>query len=148
MTRVTFGVSASPYLRCQGLCSRRLQTMVRVTPRIPTTYDLHSFYVDDFLGGARHSPGSCGPLQSNSEQFLLQGQLQSLCKWRSSSLCSLARRFLPIYRKSSTLVKTATSTPTHLLNPKHWVSNGIQQGKTPCHPQLMCLLPTGLQREA
>ena len=81
MTRVTFGVAASPYLAVKTL----QQAAADHGGEHPKAqwHVLHSFYVDDFLGGA----------DSVEDAMLLYNQLSttlekgcfSLRKWRSSS---------------------------------------------------------------
>ena len=81
MTRVTFGVAASPYLAVKTL----LQAAKDFAGSLPEA-KLHlekSFYVDDFLGGA-DSPEAALSLYHDLRTVLSQAGFQ-LKKWRSSS---------------------------------------------------------------
>ena len=82
MTRVTFGVSASPYLAI-----RTLQQTARdhgTEHPVATSHVMKSFYVDDLLAGAETEEKAVDLF------FTLRSILQrggfNLCKWRSSSL--------------------------------------------------------------
>ena len=81
MTRVTFGVSASPYLAVRTL----LQTADDHGEEYPnaTHHIRTSFYVDDFLGGANTVQEAVELFHSLRD--LLQKGGFNLCKWRSSS---------------------------------------------------------------
>ena len=103
MTRVTFGVSASPYLAVRTL----QQTAADHGEGYPkaTHHILHSFYVDDFLGGA-DTPQEAVDLFNELRTILSKGSF-SLCKWRSSSPAVLKE--IPTDLQELQLVKTATS---------------------------------------
>ena len=81
MTRVTFGVSASPFLAIRTLH----QTAVDHGEGYPeaTQHIQSSFYVDDFLGGA-NSPKEAILLFHQMRDILKKGGFD-LRKWRSSS---------------------------------------------------------------
>ena len=86
MRRVTFGVTASPYLAVKTL----LQAAKDFSSSLPEA-KLHleqSFYVDDFLGGA-DSPEAALSLYNDLRTVLSQAGFQ-LKKWRSSSADVLA----------------------------------------------------------
>ena len=81
MTRVTFGVSASPYLAVRMLqqCAEdHAQGQPEAAQHIKS-----SFYVDDLLAGAS-SVEAALQLHSELRKIFKQGGFQ-LCKWRSSS---------------------------------------------------------------
>ena len=103
MTRVTFGVSASPYLAVRTL----QQTAADHGEEYPraTQHILESFYVDDFLGGAS-TPQEAVELFQQLRRILLKGGF-SLCKWRSSS--SEVLQNIPTALQEAKLVKDATS---------------------------------------
>ena len=85
MTRVTFGVSASPYLAV-----RTLQQTARdhgTEHPIATSHIMNSFYVDDLLAGA-DTVEKAVELFSSLRSILQKGGF-NLCKWRSSSLTVL-----------------------------------------------------------
>ena len=106
MTRVTFGVSASPYLAIKTL----QQTAKDHGAEHPTVaaHIRSSFYVDDLLAGA----------QTESEAKELYTQLRSvlkkggfnLCKWRSSSNKVLTS--IPTELQEKLLTKDMTSDQT------------------------------------
>ena len=81
MTRVTFGVSASPFLAVRTL----QQTADDHGEEYPkaTQHIRHSFYVDDFLGGA-DNPEEAVLLFNQLREILQKGGFQ-LRKWRTSS---------------------------------------------------------------
>ena len=81
MTRVTFGVAASPYLAVKTL----QQAAADHGEEHPTAqwHVLQSFYVDDFLGGAA-SVGEATLLYKQLSSMLEKGNFH-LRKWRSSS---------------------------------------------------------------
>ena len=103
MTRVTFGVSASPYLAVRAL----QQTAADHGEGYPraTQHILNSFYVDDFLGGAA-TPQEAVKLYNDLRSILLKGGF-ALCKWRSSSAEVLQQ--IPTELQEKQLVKDATS---------------------------------------
>ena len=108
MTRVTFGVSASPYLAVRTL----QQTAEDHGEEYPTvTHHIkHSFYVDDFLGGANTA-------QEATELFhLLRSVLHkggfNLCKWRSSSTEVLQHIPPDLQEKSPVKDDTAPQAPS------------------------------------
>ena len=108
MTRVTFGVSASPYLAVRAL----LQTADDHGEEYPraTQHIKHSFYVDDFLGGA-DTPQEALLLFTQMRRILERGGF-NLCKWRSSS--SEVLQQIPVSLQEESHIKDATSpnTPT------------------------------------
>ena len=106
MTRVTFGVSASPYLAVRTL----QQTAVDHGEEYPkaSSHIRNSFYVDDFLGGA-DTPQEAVDLYKELRQILSKGSF-SLCKWRSSSLEVLQQ--IPTSLQEKQLVKDSTSLHT------------------------------------
>ena len=103
MTRVTFGVSASPYLAVKTL----QQTAADHGEEYPraTHHIKHSFYVDDFLGGAS-TVQEAVDLYKDLRTVLSKGSF-SLCKWRSSSQAVL--QHIPAELQETQLVKDATS---------------------------------------
>ena len=114
MTRVTFGVSASPYLAVKTL----QQTAADHGEDYPraTQHIYSSFYVDDFLGGAS-TPQEAVELFSQLREILLKGGF-SLCKWRSSS--SEVLQEIPQVLQESRM-------PLLLilkLNQRHWACSG------------------------
>ena len=106
MTRVTFGVSASPYLAVKTL----QQTAADHGEEYPkATYHIrHSFYVDDFLGAA-NTVQEAVALYQDLRSILSKGSF-SLCKWRSSSQAVLQN--IPTTLQETQLVKDATSPHT------------------------------------
>ena len=103
MTRVTFGVSASPYLA--------IRTMYQIAADHGEGYPdathhiKDSFYVDDFLGGA-NTPEEATILFDQIRSILLEGGF-NLCKWRSSSPVVL--QHIPTELHEKCLVKDVTS---------------------------------------
>ena len=84
MTRVTFGVTASPYLAVKVL----LQAAKDFAPSAEARHHLQeSFYVDDFLGGAAN-PEEALRLYKDLRAVLEQAGFH-LKKWRSSSITVL-----------------------------------------------------------
>lgn len=81
MTRVNFGVAASPYLTLKAL----QQTALDFGQDHPSASShVHaSFYVDDLLAGA-NSPKEALALQTSLRALLLKDGFD-LCKWQSSS---------------------------------------------------------------
>ena len=81
MTRVTFGVSASPYLAVRTL----QQTAADHRSEHPEAvhHIMSSFYVDDLLAGAT-TVTEAKQLYTSLREVLQQGGF-NLCKWRSSS---------------------------------------------------------------
>ena len=81
MNRVTFGISASPYLAVRTL----QQTALDHGSKFPeaTKHILGSFYVDDLIAGAE-TEEKATQLYSEIRQILSKGGF-NLCKWRSSS---------------------------------------------------------------
>ena len=102
MTRVTFGVSASPYLAVKAL----QQTAADHGEEYPraTHHIKQSFYVDDFLSGAS-TPQEAVTLYQDLRSILSKGNF-SLCKWRSSSQEVLQN--IPTHLQETQLVKDAT----------------------------------------
>ena len=103
MTRVTFGVSASPYLAVKTL-QQAAADHGEEYPRA-SHHIRQSFYVDDFLGGA-DTPQEAVELFHNLRTILNKGSF-SLCKWRSSSPAVLQE--IPVDLQEAQPVKTATS---------------------------------------
>ena len=106
MTRVTFGVSASPFLAVRTLH----QTAEDHGEGYPeaTQHIKDSFYVDDYLGGA-DSPEEATRLFKEIREILQKGGFQ-LRKWRSSSPQVLSQ--IPKDLQESDPVKQSTA-----LNP-------------------------------
>ena len=103
MCRVTFGVSASPYLAVKTL-QRTARDHGGDYPSA-THHILHSFYVDDFLGGA-DSTQEAVQLFHQLREVLLKGGF-NLTKWRSSSKEVLQQ--IPAELQEPTLIKDFTS---------------------------------------
>ena len=103
MTRVTFGVSASPFLAVRTLH----QTAVDHGEGYPeaTQHIQGSFYVDDYLGGA-DSPEDAIRLFNEIREILQKGGFQ-LRKWRSSSTEVLSQ--IPKDLQESDPVKQSTA---------------------------------------
>ena len=103
MTRVTFGVSASPYLAVRTL----QQTAADHGEGYPgaTQQIYQNFYVDDYLGGAE-TPQEAVTLYQEIRSILSKGSF-SLCKWRSSSTAVLQQ--IPPELQETQLVKEDTS---------------------------------------
>ena len=81
MCRLTFRVSASPYLAVKTL-QRTAKEHGEEYPEV-TNHIFHSFYVDDFLGGAA-SPQEALQLFHHIREVLQKGGF-NLTKWRTSS---------------------------------------------------------------
>ena len=109
MTRVTFGVSASPYLAVRIL----LQTADDHGEEYPSaTHHIRtSFYVDDFLGGANTVQEAMELFHSLRE--LLQKGGFNLCKWRSSSPDVLQNIPSDLLEKSPVKDLTTPQAPSH-----------------------------------
>ena len=98
MTRVTFGVSASPYLAIKTL----QQTALDFADQFPIASPIvmKSFYVDDLLTGAE-TPEQALKLYQSHRELLAKGGFD-LRKWRSSStvvldsIDPLLRETLPV----------------------------------------------------
>ena len=103
MCRVTFGVSASPYLAVRTL-QQTAKDYGEGYPEV-THHILHSFYVDDFLGGA-NSTQEALDLQQQLREVLLKGGFH-LTKWRSSSKEVL--QGIPADLQETTYIKDSTS---------------------------------------
>ena len=103
MTRVTFGVSASPYLAIRTL----QQTARDHGSEHPTTSThIHrSFYVDDLLAGAETTEEAMD-LFTTLRSILQRGGF-NLCKWRSSDSDVLQR--IPHDLQEKLLIKDATT---------------------------------------
>ena len=103
MTRVTFGVSASPFLAVRTL----QQTAVDHGEEYPkaTQHIKNSFYVDDFLGGA-DSVDEAVQLFHELREILQKGGFQ-LRKWRTSSKDILSQ--IPKDLQESNPVKESTA---------------------------------------
>ena len=106
MKRVTFGVSASPYLAVKTL-QKIAEDHGGEYPNV-THHIRNSFYVDDFLGGAQ-TPQEALQLMTDLRRILKLGSF-NLCKWRSSSPEVL--RHIPAELLEPSLVKTATAPHT------------------------------------
>ena len=106
MTRVTFGVSASPYLAIRTLH----QTASDHGAAHPSAADhiRSSFYVDDFLAGAETEEQAL-ELYSNIRTILAKGGF-NLCKWRSSS--SIVLQSIPTDLQEKLPVKSTTTLQT------------------------------------
>ena len=109
MTRVTFGVSASPYLAV-----RTLQQTAKDHGEDHPVAAAHvstSFYVDDLLAGA-DTPEEAITLHKDLRNILLKGGF-NLCKWRSSSDVVLS--CIPTHLQETIPVKemTESHTPSH-----------------------------------
>ena len=103
MTRVTFGVSASPYLAI-----RTLQQTARdhgTEHPVASTHIHRSFYVDDLLAGAETAEEAI-ELFTTLRSILQRGYF-NLCKWRSSSPAVLQR--IPHDLQEKLTVKDATT---------------------------------------
>ena len=109
MKRVTFGISASPYLAIRTL-QQTAKDHGQEHP-IVQSHISNSFYVDDFLGGAS-TPSQATDLLHNMREVLLKGNF-NLCKWRSSSPSVLKK--LPDNLIEPSLIKrdTAAHALTH-----------------------------------
>ena len=106
MTRVTFGVSASPYLAIKTL----QQTAKDHGTEHPTAANhiCSSFYVDDFLAGAKTAE-EAKELFTQLRSILQKGGF-NLCKWRSSS--SEVIDSIPLDLQEKLLTKDATTSQT------------------------------------
>ena len=103
MTRVTFGVSASPYLAVRTLqqtAAEHGQDQPEAAQHIRS-----SFYVDDLLAGA-NSVDAALKLYSSLREVLQKGGF-NLCKWRSSSPAVLSQ--YPLELQEALPVKEETS---------------------------------------
>ena len=103
MTRVTFGVSASPFLAVRTLHQTAVdhgEGYLEATQHIQG-----SFYVDDYLGGA-DSPEDAIRLFNEIREILQKGGFQ-LRKWRSSSTEVLSQ--IPKDLQESDPVKQSTA---------------------------------------
>ena len=103
MTRVTFGVSASPYLAIKTL----QQTAKDHGADYPTAskHITSSFYVDDLLAGAQ-TPEEAKQLFTQLRAILHKGGF-NLCKWRSSD--STVLKSIPTDLQEKLLTKDATT---------------------------------------
>ena len=104
MTRVTFGVSASPFLAVRTL-HQTADDHGGDYPRV-TQHIKESFYVDDFLGGA-DSTEEAIQLFHNLRRILQKGGFD-LRKWRSSSSTVLSH--IPEELQEANHLKTSTAT--------------------------------------
>ena len=103
MTRVTFGVSASPYLAI-----RTLQQTARdhgADSPVASSHIHTSFYVDDLLAGADTAADSMDLF--NDLRSILQRGGFNLCKWRSSDPEILQR--IPHDLQETVSIKSATT---------------------------------------
>ena len=103
MTRVTFGVSASPYLAIKTL----QQTAKDHGAEHPTAsaHICSSFYVDDLLAGAKTAE-EAKDLFVQLRSILRKGGF-NLCKWRSSN--SKVLQSIPLDLQEKLLTKDATT---------------------------------------
>ena len=109
MTRVTFGISSSPFLAIRTL----QQIAVDHGENYPEAshHILSSFYVDDFLGGA-DSPEEAIRLFKDIRWILSKGNFQ-LRKWRSSSAQVLQQIPEELLEKDPVKESTATNPQTN-----------------------------------
>ena len=109
MKRVTFGISASPYLAIRTL-QQTAKDHGKEHPEVQNHVS-QSFYVDDFLGGAS-TPTQATTLLHDMREVLLKGNF-NLCKWRSSSPSVLKK--LPDNLIETSIIKkdTAAHALTH-----------------------------------
>ena len=103
MCRVTFGVSASPYLAVRTL-QQTAKDHGEEYPEV-TNHILSSFYVDDFLGGADSTQAAL-ELYTRIRSVLQKGGF-NLTKWRSSSKDVLQQ--IPTHLQEVTPLKDSTS---------------------------------------
>ena len=109
MTRVTFGVSASPFLAIRTL-HQIAEDQGEGYPEA-TQHIKSSFYVDDFLGGA-DNPEEALLLYSQLRTVLSRGGFQ-LRKWRSSSKEVLQHIPEELLEKDPVKSSTATNQQTN-----------------------------------
>ena len=109
MTRVTFGVSASPYLAVRTL--QQTAADHGGDHPIASHHILHSFYVDDLLAGA-NTEEEAMELYSNLRTVLQKGGF-NLCKWRSSSSPVLDTIPLDLQEKLPVKEMTDSHSPSH-----------------------------------
>ena len=109
MSRVTFGISSSPFLAIRTL----QQIVVDHGENYPEAshHILSSFYVDDFLGGA-HSTEEAMRLFHDLRWILGKGNFQ-LKKWRSSSAQVLRQIPEDLLEKDPVKDSTATNSQTN-----------------------------------
>ena len=109
MRRVTFGITASPYLAIRTL--QQTATDHGQTHPDVQAHVANSFYVDDFLGGAS-TPSQATTLLHSMREVLLKGNFD-LRKWRSS--CPEVLEKLPDKLIEPSLIKkdTAAHATTH-----------------------------------
>ena len=109
MTRVTFGVSASPYLAVRTL-QKTAEDHGEGYPNV-TKHVKESFYVDDFLGGASTIQEAI-QLYQDMRSVLLKGGF-NLCKWRSSSTEVLDSIPPHLQEQSPLKDETTSQTPSY-----------------------------------
>ena len=109
MTRVTFGVSASPHLAVKTL-QRTARDHGEGYPKA-SKHILQSFYVDDFLGGASTVQEAI-QLFKDLRHVLKQGGF-NLCKWRSSSTEVMDAIPNELHETSTIKEDTSTETPSY-----------------------------------
>ena len=109
MTRVTFGVSASPNLAVRTL-HQTADDHGEGYPKA-TSHIKNSFYVDDFLGGANTIQEAIS-IFDDIRSILLKGGF-NLCKWRTSS--SEVLNHIPLELQEKCLIKdnTTPQAPSH-----------------------------------
>ena len=109
MTRVTFGVSASPFLAIRTMH----QTAADHGEDYPeaTQHITNSFYVDDFLGGANNVEEAI-QLFHDLRTVLKKGGFD-LRKWRSSSSNVLSQIPADLHEVNPLKTSTATHVSTH-----------------------------------
>ena len=100
MTRVTFGISSSPFLAIRTL-NQIAEDHGADDPEVQH-HIRESFYVDDFLGGAG-TVSEAGELPTRLRAVLSQGGM-NLCKWRCSQPSAL--NSLPDHLKEKLPVKS------------------------------------------
>ena len=115
MTRVTFGVAASPYLAVRTLQQTAADHGADYPEAVHHIY--HSFYVDDLLAGAS-TEEEAKKLYNSLREILQRGGF-NLCKWRSSSPAVL--NSIPTELQEKLPIKEVTS--SH--NRKLWDLSGI-----------------------
>ena len=107
MTRVTFGISASPYLAIQTL--QQTAADHGADHPVAAHHITHSFYVDDLLAGAA-TEDEAKELYQDLREILLKGGF-SICKWRSSS--SSVLQSIPTELQETLPIKEVTN--SHIL---------------------------------
>ena len=109
MTRITFGVSASPYLAVKTL-QRTAMDHGEGYPEA-SKHLLESFYVDDFLGGAATITQAI-QLFHDLRHILQKGGFH-ICKWRSSSAEVMSAIPANLHETSPLKEDTSSQTPSY-----------------------------------